>query len=206
VASDPVPDPVPALRASDADRERVVAVLQRALAEGRITVDEFGERSSTAYAARTQDQLAGLTRDLVPVTGTGTGTGGAPALPHHAGPVAGSAPPVVAVFGGAKRTGRWRPARRETVVAVFGGVEIDLREAELPPGEVRLSAWAFFGGVDVTVPEGMRVESTGFALFGGRDIRGGESVDPAAPVLRVHAVTVFGGVNVKAKGPRRPRS
>src|ERR687885_2175351 len=183
------------MRASDADRERVVAVLQQALADGRITVDEFGERSSTAHAARTQDELAGLTRDLVPATGTGAAP--APALAHSVGPGAESAPPVVAVFSGAKRTGRWRPARRETVVAVFGGVEIDLREAELPPRELHLSAWAFFGGVDVTVPEGMRVEATGFALFGGRDIRGGESADPTAPVLRVHAVTVFGGVNVK---------
>jgi Domain of unknown function (DUF1707)/Cell wall-active antibiotics response 4TMS YvqF len=191
------------MRASDADRERVVAVLQQALADGRITVDEFGERSSTAHAARTQDELAGLTRDLVPATGSSTGT--PPAVPHPGGPVAGSAPPVVAVFSGATRTGRWRPARRETVVAVFGGVQIDLREAELPPGEMHLSAWAFFGGVEVTVPEGMRVEATGFALFGGRDIHGGESVDPAAPVLRVHAVTVFGGVSVKAKGPRGPR-
>jgi hypothetical protein len=188
------------MRASDADRERVVAVLQQALADGRITVDEFGERSSTASAARTQDELAGLTRDLVPATGTGA----APALPQPGGPVAESAPPVVAVFGGATRTGRWRPARRETVVAVFGGVQVDLREAELPPGELHLSAWAFFGGVEVTVPEGMRVEATGFALFGGRDIRGGGSVDPAAPVLRVHAVTVFGGVSVKPRGPRRP--
>jgi hypothetical protein len=50
------------------------------------------------------------------------------------------------------------------------------------------------------VPEGVRVELTGFALFGGRDVRGGEAwTPPDAPVLRVHAVAVFGGVAVKVR-------
>jgi hypothetical protein len=182
------------MRASDADRERVVAVLHRAHAEGRITLDEFDERSSAAYAARTLDELAPLTRDLAPsVAG-----GGAAA--------AATSPPIVAVFGGARRAGRWRPALRETAVAIFGGVELDLREAELPAEGVWLSAFAVFGGVDVRVPEGVRVELTGFALFGGREVQGDEvPAGPDAVVLRVHGVAVFGGVHVRVDGPRRRR-
>ncbi len=52
------------MRAADADRERVVAVLQEAFAQGRITVDEFHERSDQAYAAKTLGDLAPLTADL----------------------------------------------------------------------------------------------------------------------------------------------
>jgi hypothetical protein len=199
------PDPRPALRASDADRERVVTLLQEACGDGRLTIDEFGERSAAAYTARTVDALAALTRDLVP----GAANGPAATLARGRGPMtvsgaAETAPPAVAVFSGARRAGRWRPARRETAVAVFGGVELDLRDAELPREGVRLSAWALFGGIDVTVPEGTRVELSGFAVFGGRNVEGGDRpTDPTGFVLRVQAVAVFGGVNVKVRG-RRP--
>ncbi len=52
------------VRASDADRERVVALLQVAFAEGRLTRDEFGERIGGALTARTHADLAALTAGI----------------------------------------------------------------------------------------------------------------------------------------------
>jgi Domain of unknown function (DUF1707) len=52
------------LRASDADRERVVALLQVAFAEGLLTRDEFGERIGDALTARTYADLAALTAGI----------------------------------------------------------------------------------------------------------------------------------------------
>jgi hypothetical protein len=52
------------LRASDAEREDVVALLTRALSEGRITSAEFDERVDAAYAATTRADLDALTTDL----------------------------------------------------------------------------------------------------------------------------------------------
>ena len=52
------------LKASDADRERIVEQLRKHAAEGRLTMDEFEERMSAAYEARTYGALAELTRDL----------------------------------------------------------------------------------------------------------------------------------------------
>jgi hypothetical protein len=60
--------PDPHLRAADSDREAVAGVLGRALSEGRLTVDEYEDRLTRAYAARTYGDLDGLTTDL-PVTG-----------------------------------------------------------------------------------------------------------------------------------------
>ena len=54
----------PGLRASDADRERVVAALQRHTAAGRLTLEEFGQRIDRAFAAVTNGDLAAVTRDL----------------------------------------------------------------------------------------------------------------------------------------------
>lgn len=52
------------IRASDDDRERVVAALREQTAQGRLTLEEFEERMGAAYAAKTWDDLRPLTRDL----------------------------------------------------------------------------------------------------------------------------------------------
>jgi hypothetical protein len=52
------------IRASDADRESVVTILREAYTDGRLTLDEFDQRTTTAYAARTWDDLRALTSDL----------------------------------------------------------------------------------------------------------------------------------------------
>ena len=54
----------PSIRASDGERERVVAALQQHVGAGRLTLDEFSERSAAAYRARTTGDLAVLTGDL----------------------------------------------------------------------------------------------------------------------------------------------
>src|ERR1700748_598149 len=61
------PRPAPRdLRASDSDRERVVAMLCEALADGRLSHEEYSERMPLALAARTLGDLPGLTGDLAP--------------------------------------------------------------------------------------------------------------------------------------------
>ena len=54
----------PGLRASDADRARVVAALERHTAAGRLTLDEFADRVSRVFGAATHGDLAAITRDL----------------------------------------------------------------------------------------------------------------------------------------------
>ena len=54
----------PAVRASDAEREQTVALLQRSFADGRLTHAELAERAGAAHAAQTRTQLGDLTADL----------------------------------------------------------------------------------------------------------------------------------------------
>lgn len=56
--------PEPHLRAADADRTALAEVLGRHMAAGRLTVTEYEERLTRAYAARTYGELAELTADL----------------------------------------------------------------------------------------------------------------------------------------------
>jgi Domain of unknown function (DUF1707) len=54
----------PNIRASDADRDRIVTALRENLAEGRLTTEEFDERLDKALAAKTMGELEGLMADL----------------------------------------------------------------------------------------------------------------------------------------------
>jgi hypothetical protein len=189
------------LRASDQDRERAASVLNEALAEGRLTAQEHSERLDSIYAAKTHAELVPLLEDLPAPSGTPS-------------PVPGSTTPagrrdgrIVAIFGGASRKGAWRVPATSTVVTVFGGADIDLRDAILPGREITIKAVSVFGGMSITVPPDMRVIDSGVAIFGGRDTSGdsAESERPDSPVLRLAGACVFGGISVRHKQRKTKR-
>jgi hypothetical protein len=185
----------PELRVSDADREATLVRLREAGGEGRLTLEELAERVERADAARTWGELDALTADLpAPTRGA--------AVPDPAGK---ERRWIVAIMGGEQRKGRWRPARRTHAIAVMGGVDIDLREAELADG-AEILAIPFMGAVSVTVPEGVSVELSGFALMGGNSGPDDKFLPlPNSPVVRVRAFSLMGGVVVERK-PSRMRS
>jgi hypothetical protein len=187
-------------RASDAEREAVVARLRDAASEGRLTVEELAERIDAAYAATTRAELEPLTADLpdVPMTTATTSPPASGGLPARA-----TSSLVLGILGGGDRKGRWRVPSRMTVVNVMGGADLDLREAVLDAPEVEITVWSLMGGSDVIVPDGVHVELEGFALLGGNRLRlEGPPPPPGAPVVRVRAWSLMGGTDVKTKAGR----
>ena len=73
------------LRAGNADREQVVAQLNKAFAEGRLDVRELDERVAAAYAAKTMGELVPLTADLPSDRALAPRAGGPPARPPRTG-------------------------------------------------------------------------------------------------------------------------
>ena len=63
---DPRDPAVAPLRASDADRDVVHALLTEAFADGRLDREEYDERSTATLQARTLGELPPLVADLVP--------------------------------------------------------------------------------------------------------------------------------------------
>ena len=105
---------------------------------------------------------------------------------------------LVAVFDGVDLKSRAKAFRGGSMLAWFGGIAVDLREAELAP-DARLSVHTLCGGVAVRVPEGWRVESGMKAIAGGVDVRTPAQDDPDAPTLRVDGLALFGGIAIGAK-------
>jgi Domain of unknown function (DUF5668) len=83
------------------------------------------------------------------------------------------------------------------VGALFGGAEIDLRDAQPAPGAA-LDVFVAFGGAEIKVPEGWQVITHGMPIFGGFDnVTAKERIPAGAPVLDVNATVIFGGLEVK---------
>jgi hypothetical protein len=188
VSDDASPAGPPAVRASDGDREAVVARLQSAVGEGRIDLDEFAHRADAAYAAATRAELDLLLADL----------------PANAPPVeiVGTRPPeeVISVFGDVVLAGGALPPRR--AATVFGDVRIDLRGLRTDATRIDLQLSTVFGDVDVIVAEGVDAQLEGWTVFGNRKVELA-SVQRLAgtPLVVVHGKAVFGDLRLRSLAP-----
>ncbi|TDQ55340.1 DUF1707 SHOCT-like domain-containing protein [Actinorugispora endophytica] len=198
IANQPQPPKPNLMRASDADRDRVAQVLADALADGRLDQEEHAERLESLYSAKTLGELVPITADL----GTAPASPATGRISEDLAPSPDGAENITAVFGSAERTGRWLVEPRTNVSALFGSVELDLREAVLSQREVVVQCGVVFGGLEVVVPPGVRVTNSTTAIFGGATLKGLASDVPAdAPVVRLTGALIFGGVEVKTLAP-----
>jgi hypothetical protein len=177
------------LRASDADRDRVLALLAEAVSDGRLTAEEHAERVQRACTARTLGQLADLTTDL--------------AVPS-AQPVRLDGGRVVSgMFGPARRDGRWVVPETLTVTAMFGEVELDFTEAILQARHVQLLTTIIGGRLRLAVPDGVSVAVPAHVMVG--RFRGGTPppATPDTPLIEVKGLVLGGEIIVRT--PPRPR-
>ena len=107
---------------------------------------------------------------------------------------------LVAIFDGVQLTSRATAFRGGSMLAWFGGVAVDLREAQLA-SDGRLTLHAVVGGIEVKLPPGCLVESQLTAVLGGVDVRVPEPEDADAPRLVVDGFAGFGGIAVTTSAP-----
>lgn len=112
---------------------------------------------------------------------------------------------IVSVFSGVRRRGHWVVPDRLDTVTLFAGTELDLRHATLTAPVTDITVVCAFGGLEVVVPEGVRVVSEMFVLFGGAS-ETQQDPGPDAPTIRLHGVCLFGGVDVKVKARKAPEN
>lgn len=215
--------------ASSAERQRVIDLLCDHYAQDRLELAEFERRLDRAHRARAQGELDALLADLPALDKDGTavarpgrdrpesGAAVARGSEGSARPAAGTGSDLVhvpasrvpesqfefAMWSGRTRAGAWIPARTIRAVAFMGGVELDFREAQFGPDEIRVHVAAFMGGVDIIVPPGVHVDTRGFAFLGGFDenLEGGGAASPDAPTVRISGFALMGGVDVVSRLP-----
>ncbi len=186
-------EPDQSLRVSDAERDVTLRTLGDHAAVGRLTLDELEERSGRALVARTRGELAALTTDL---PAGGAQPGGSPAVARDARPKR----PVrwmVSIMSGSHRRGRFRAVGSINAVAIMGGDEIDLRDAEIEGGELTLNLFALMGGANIYVPDSVDLDVGGFSLMGGHEEVGREITPrPGAPLIRIRVYNLMSGATI----------
>jgi hypothetical protein len=140
-----------ALRASDADRDRVAERLRQAAGDGRLSIAELQDRLDALYAAKTYGELDPVVADLPDADRAASALAPKPMAGRVSARVGGTpvARTAKAVFSDITRRGQWVVPSRYSIKAVFGGAELDLRDARLESHEVTIDVKAAFGGVSV---------------------------------------------------------
>jgi hypothetical protein len=190
-------DPAGGIRASDAERDATVERLSAATGAGRLTLEEFSQRMEQATAAKTRAELDRLVADLPADPGTASTAVAAQSRTTpswHVSPV-----------GGFSVSGPWRMDRHVISISLVGGAHLDLSQAQLAAPEVTLTKVSLVGGVWVKVPQGVRVQVSGFSLVGGTRIAGGPEPGPGAPIVHINAFSLVGGVHISRSGATQSR-
>ncbi len=107
----------------------------------------------------------------------------------------------VAIFGGFNKRVTSQNFRGGKLIALCGGYQIDLRKADILPGETAvIEAVALMGGGEIKVPENWLVSMDGVGIFGGYSDES-RQLPPGEPSqqkkLVVKGVAILGGVVVK---------
>ncbi|TQM06259.1 DUF1707 SHOCT-like domain-containing protein [Pseudonocardia kunmingensis] len=172
----------PDLRVSHAEREHVVELLSGHFREGRLTVDEYAERSDTASAARTRRDLNMLLVDL----------------PGAELAQARDVVELTNIAGDLRRHGQWTVPARIVVRSRFGNAHLDCRAARFTAPTVTIDVELGVGNLDIRLPKGASVELEGaHAKLGTVIDRTEKQFERGDPHVVVRGGTAIGNVRVR---------
>lgn len=177
------------LRVSDAEREHVIEVLQKAIGKGLISLDEFSERTDTALAAKTRGELNSVLVDL-------------PGLVHAENAPATTAPPQIelrSTMSSLKRSGQWVVPQRLLIRSRMGSTELDFTEAVISTEQVEIELDVAGGSVELLFAENAGVVSSGVAVTMGK-VEDKHPNENGAPRFVISGAVRAGSVEI-----RRPK-
>ena len=107
----------------------------------------------------------------------------------------------MAVFSGSERTYNKEEFLGSNLMAIFGGTELDLRDAIFKK-DVAIKAFALFGGIDIIVPDDVQIKTKSAFFFGGiSDDRKNPST--GKNTIYIDAAGGFGGISVTDKAKKK---
>jgi hypothetical protein len=151
---------------SDSDRESVIARLNSAVADGRLTLTEFEDRVEGVLQARTFGEVEPFVSDLAETPAVDDVV----ELTGHAGSI--------------KRSGRWPVPRRLVVRSKAGSVKLDLRQAVIGHRVVTIDLSTQAGSTTIVLPPGASANIDGVVTSAGS----AKSKVPSVPDAKLHVV------------------
>jgi hypothetical protein len=193
--------PVPQISLKER-REVAIQSLCRHFAEDRLDMTEFEARLDLAHRASTAKDLDALLADLQAPAEVRPAAQDAPGRRHPLRETVRDSRTLFAFMGGVERRGQWTPARKNLVIAIMGGAELDFREVEMPAGETELYIICMMGGAEIIVPPELAVDASGIAIMGGfAHAAAPRRLEPGSAVLRINGLCIMGGVDIHVRHP-----
>ena len=150
----PVPKTQSAAGPSTPQRDAVIDRLTRSFAEDAITMDEFERRAELVYRAVSTAELQVLVSDLpAPPEPLDGASGKKKTLTRVS-----EGDRITTVFGSTERRMPGPMPRYLRLRTLFGNTELDFRNSTFEPGVTEVNVRCMFGNVELTVPDGVRVE------------------------------------------------
>ncbi len=174
-------------------REEAIKKLELNFAHGNLEVEEFETRLDLAINTSLPQDLTRITSDLSLIPAVSEDSTD---ININRGKIR-SEELFVGILSGVDRKGIWKPARKNKVFALMGGIDLDFSKAVLPPGVTDVDFLCLMGGLDIIVPEGINVEVKGSPIMGGIDKKVSDEHYPGRPTLRIQGLAVMGGVDIK---------
>lgn len=107
---------------------------------------------------------------------------------------------ATAIFGGSKRKVVQQDFKGAELTAIFGGFELDLRQADLESDQVRVDIFVLFGSGEIKVPSNWAVTMKGSAIMGGYEDKTLHMPSPETGGRTIHLVVtglvLLGGLSV----------
>ena len=104
---------------------------------------------------------------------------------------------VMAILSGSEVRVESKDFKGSRVTSICGGAMIDLRKAVIKK-EATIDVFAFWGGIEIIVPEHVMVKNNTSAIMGGVEQQaGGDAVKEGSPILYITGDVVMSGVEVK---------
>ncbi|HPF83279.1 MAG TPA: LiaF-related protein [Bacilli bacterium] len=100
------------------------------------------------------------------------------------------------IFGGIKETVKKTDFVGCIINAIFGSVELDLREIKVEDN-ITIDANSIFGGIDLRVPDDYNIVVNSFAIFGGNENKADKKFDEKRKTIYINCVSIFGGTEIK---------
>jgi predicted membrane protein len=104
---------------------------------------------------------------------------------------------ATAILGGASRKLSAADFQGGDAIAIMGGCDIDLRDCGSEGGPAEIDTFAFWGGIEIKVPEDWEVQVKGLAILGGYGDETRSIEGDGRKVLVVTGTAIMGGVDIK---------
>ena len=100
------------------------------------------------------------------------------------------------IFGGTTEKISTKAFEHTKIYAIFGGVELDLTEADFKEKETVLNIYSIFGGTDLKLPKNVNVKLNSTAILGGNENNYKGKYNAKNKTLIINCISIFGGTDI----------